>query len=62
MACCFPEGQKSISILLFEDLMIVPLLAVVAFLSPLSDGQSGWMDVAWRSVLCSFLLACRNGA
>lgn len=41
-----PEGQKSVSILLFEDLMIVPLLAVVASLSPLSDGQSGWMDVA----------------
>ncbi|NEJ97352.1 monovalent cation:proton antiporter-2 (CPA2) family protein [Rhizobium ruizarguesonis] len=39
------EGQKSVSILLFEDLMIVPLLAVVAFLSPLSQGQSGWMDV-----------------
>lgn len=36
------EGQKSVAILLFEDLMIVPLLAVVAFLSPLSDGQSGW--------------------
>ncbi|MFD1881233.1 monovalent cation:proton antiporter-2 (CPA2) family protein [Paracoccus pacificus] len=28
------EGQKSVSILLFEDLMIVPLLALVAFLSP----------------------------
>lgn len=40
-----PEGQKSVSILLFEDLMIVPLLAVVAFLSPLSEGQSGWVDV-----------------
>lgn len=39
------EGQKSVSILLFEDLMIVPLLAVVAFLSPLSEGQSGWLDI-----------------
>lgn len=39
------EGQKSIAILLFEDLMIVPLLAVVAFLSPLSHGQAGWSDV-----------------
>jgi glutathione-regulated potassium-efflux system protein KefB len=39
------EGQKSVSILLFEDLMIVPLLAVVAFMSPLSQGQSGWTDV-----------------
>ncbi|MBX5173372.1 potassium transporter [Rhizobium sp. NZLR1b] len=39
------EGQKSVSILLFEDLMIVPLLAVVAFMSPLSQAQSGWTDV-----------------
>lgn len=39
------EGQKSVSILLFEDLMIVPLLAVVAFLSPLSQGQAGWTDI-----------------
>ncbi|RWR05615.1 monovalent cation:proton antiporter-2 (CPA2) family protein [Paenirhodobacter populi] len=38
------EGQKSVAILLFEDLMIVPLLAVVAFLSPLSHGQAGWTD------------------
>lgn len=29
-----PRGQKIISILLFEDLLIVPLLAIVAFLSP----------------------------
>ncbi len=39
------EGQKSVSILLSEDLMIVPLLAVAAFLSPLSQGQSGWLDI-----------------
>lgn len=39
------EGQKSVSILLFEDLMIVPLLAVVAFLSPLAAGEAGWMNV-----------------
>jgi glutathione-regulated potassium-efflux system protein KefB len=38
------EGQQSVAILLFEDLMIVPLLAVVAFLSPLSHGQTGWID------------------
>ncbi|MFK3664095.1 monovalent cation:proton antiporter-2 (CPA2) family protein [Ochrobactrum teleogrylli] len=38
------QGQKSVAILLFEDLMIVPLLAVVAFLSPLSHGQAGWTD------------------
>ena len=28
-----PSGQKIVSILLFEDLLIVPLLAIVAFLS-----------------------------
>lgn len=39
------EGQKSVAILLFEDLMIVPLLAVVAFLSPVSDGQAQWTDI-----------------
>jgi len=39
------QGQKSVAILLFEDLMIVPLLAVVAFLAPASDAQSGWQGV-----------------
>ena len=29
-----PRGQRMVSILLFEDLLIVPLLAIVAFLSP----------------------------
>jgi glutathione-regulated potassium-efflux system ancillary protein KefC len=29
-----PRGQRIVSILLFEDLLIVPLLAVVAFLTP----------------------------
>ena len=29
-----PRGQRMVSILLFEDLLIVPLLALVAFLSP----------------------------
>lgn len=40
-----PEGQKSVAILLFEDLMIVPLLALVAFMSPLAQGNSDWADV-----------------
>ncbi len=30
-----PRGQKIVSVLLFEDLLIVPLLAVVALMSPL---------------------------
>ncbi len=29
-----PAGQRMVSILLFEDLMIVPLLALIAFLAP----------------------------
>jgi len=41
-----PEGQKSVSILLFEDLLIVPLLAVVAFLSPVGQGEGGLVAVA----------------
>jgi glutathione-regulated potassium-efflux system protein KefB len=36
-----PQGQKAISILLLEDLAIVPLLALVAFLAPASAGEGG---------------------
>lgn len=39
------EGQKSVAILLFEDLMIVPLLAIVACLAPPSQQQPGWTGV-----------------
>ena len=43
-----PRGQRIVSILLFEDLLIVPLLAVVAFMSPVvpdhADG-SRWLSV-----------------
>ena len=41
-------GQRIVSILLLEDLAIVPLLAVVAFIAPaaVDDGQSRWIDVA----------------
>lgn len=44
-----PHGQKMVSILLFEDLLIVPLLAFVAFMSPQPmDAVSGsqWMTIA----------------
>ncbi|MCR6687223.1 monovalent cation:proton antiporter-2 (CPA2) family protein [Pseudoxanthomonas sp.] len=43
-----PRGQKIVSILLFEDLLIVPLLALVAFMSPLPQAQvegGRWMGV-----------------
>lgn len=41
-----PHGQKTVSILLFEDLLIVPLLALVAILSPIgrTDG------IQWRTI------------
>lgn len=40
-----PAGQRVVSILLLEDLAIVPLLALVAFLAPGSDGPAGWVDI-----------------
>lgn len=35
------EGRRSVSILLLEDLMIVPLLTIVAILSPTPQGGNG---------------------
>jgi glutathione-regulated potassium-efflux system protein KefB len=43
-----PHGQKIVSVLLFEDLLIVPLLALVAFLSPLpaaTGTHSRWASI-----------------
>ena len=43
-----PQGQRMVSILLLEDLAIVPLLALVAFLAPMSAAApSGvhWLDM-----------------
>ena len=44
-----PRGQKIVAILLFEDLLIVPLLALVAFLSPqlatAADSGSRWLAI-----------------
>ncbi|MCA0318665.1 MAG: monovalent cation:proton antiporter-2 (CPA2) family protein [Proteobacteria bacterium] len=42
-----PPGQKMVSILLLEDLAIVPLLALVAFLAPAVTGGAG-SDIASR--------------
>lgn len=39
-----PDGQKAVSILLFEDLSIVPLLALVAWLAPADHGGIGWLN------------------
>jgi glutathione-regulated potassium-efflux system protein KefB len=35
-----PGGQRIVSVLLLEDLMIVPLLALVAFLAPIAPGNA----------------------
>jgi monovalent cation:proton antiporter-2 (CPA2) family protein len=43
-----PHGQKAFSILLFQDLAVVPLLALVAFLSPIKATNAAPM---WVSVL-----------
>src|SRR5690606_6087683 len=44
-----PAGQKGGPLRLFEDLLIVPLLALVAFMSPLP--QAAGADGRWMSVL-----------
>lgn len=44
-----PAGQQSVSILLLEDLAIVPLLAVVSLLAP--AGEAGAADGRWLGVL-----------
>ncbi len=43
-------GQKIISVLLFEDLLIVPLLAVVAFLAPTTAESEAHAAPWWQSV------------
>lgn len=41
-----PRGQRMVSILLLEDLAIVPLLAIVAFMAPdTSGGVSRWVTI-----------------
>lgn len=43
-----PRGQKIVAILLFEDLLIVPLLAIVAFMSPdsvIESSSSRWQGI-----------------
>lgn len=44
-------GQRIVSILLFEDLMIVPLLALVAFLAPIAPGNdAGEGGIDWIAI------------
>jgi len=47
-----PAGQKAVAILLFEDLAIVPLLALVALWGAFNGASSGEASVpVWQSVL-----------
>ena len=48
-----PRGQRIVSILLFEDLLIVPLLAIVAFLSPLEPVGEAARPL-WQSAAIAF--------
>ncbi|WP_225783513.1 monovalent cation:proton antiporter-2 (CPA2) family protein [Xenophilus sp. Marseille-Q4582] len=44
------RGQKIVAILLFEDLLIVPLLAIVAFMAPAGAGAATEAGSRWTSI------------
>ena len=44
------RGQKMVSILLFEDLLIVPLLAIVAFLAPIDPHHVTQRPPIWQQL------------
>ncbi|MGK6310193.1 monovalent cation:proton antiporter-2 (CPA2) family protein [Variovorax sp. DT-64] len=46
-----PHGQRILSILLLEDLMIVPLLALVAFIAPVGEGSASPRGGTGASIL-----------
>ena len=56
-----PQGQSMVSILLFEDLLIVPLLAVVAFMAPTvptaTADTSLWMKLGMAALSLAILVA-----
>ncbi len=45
-----PRGQRMVSILLFEDLLIVPLLAIVAFIAPPAADAQAVVSSRWSVV------------
>ncbi len=51
------EGQRSVSVMLFEDLSIIPLLVVVALLSPVSQGEGGLSALSLAMAGLAVLLA-----
>lgn len=46
-----PRGQKIVAVLLFEDMLIVPLLAIVAFMAPVSENAPALMASRWQAIL-----------
>lgn len=56
-----PRGQKIVAVLLFEDLMIVPLLALVAFIAPAGSSTpvsgSAWGGIAIAAGALAALVA-----
>lgn len=55
-----PHGQKTFSILLLQDLAIVPFLAAVAFLAPVAaeaDANSRWVEIAMALVAIAAVVA-----
>jgi len=56
-----PRGQKIVSILLLEDLLIVPLLALIAFIAPggaqAASAGSRWMDIGIAAGALAALVA-----
>ena len=45
-----PRGQRIVSILLFEDLLIVPLLAIVEFLAPGTPEGAAHATPLWQTI------------
>ena len=45
-----PRGQRIVSILLFEDLLIVPLLAIVEFLAPTTPDATAHATPLWQTI------------
>ena len=49
-----PAGQRVVSVLLLEDMMIVPLLALVAFLAPIAPGNETPGGLDWLAIAIGF--------
>jgi glutathione-regulated potassium-efflux system protein KefB len=49
-----PAGQRIVSVLLLEDMMIVPLLALVAFLAPIAPGNPATGGLDWIAIGVGF--------